>query len=311
MNKSLILCLLAISGLMIATPGCKKAAEALQTPADQVEIATHADDDAMVADVIDDITTDANALIEADASLSGDASVVDEVICDASVALDTESDPMTATVTFNGANCGKHTRNGAVVLSMPKGTKWKDAGAAITIQYENFAITRKSDGKTIVLNGTHIYTNVSGGLVYHAASLDSIVHTLVSENLSIKFDDETARNWNMSRKKEFTYDNGLVISVSGMHNTEEESNVADWGTNRFGKEFTTSITSPIVLKQDCDFRVSAGTIKHKTEVFTSTATFGLDASGNATACPGSGKYYYRLEWSRNSNGNSFDLILPY
>ena len=115
----------------------------------------------------------------------------------------------------------------------------------------------------------------------------------------------------MSRKKEFTYDNGLVISVSGMHNTEEESNVADWGTNRFGKEFTTSITSPIVLKQDCDFRVSAGTIKHKTEVFTSTATFGLDASGNATACPGSGKYYYRLEWSRNSNGNSFDLILPY
>ena len=295
MNKSLILCLLAISGLMIATPGCKKAAEALQTPADQVEIATHADDDAMVADVIDDITTDANALIEAYASLSGDASVVDEVICDASVALDTESDPMTATVTFNGANCGKHTRNGAVVLSMPKGTKWKDAGAAITIQYENFAITRKSDGKTIVLNGTHIYTIVSGGLVYHAASLDSIVHTLVSENLSIKFDDETARNWNMSRKKEFTYDNGLVISVSGMHNTEEESNVA----------------SPIVLKQDCDFRVSAGTIKHKTEVFTSTATFGLDASGNATACPGSGKYYYRLELSRNSNGNSFDHILPY
>lgn len=296
---------------MIATSGCKKAAEALQTPADQVEIATHADDDAMVADVIDDLTKDANALFEADASLSGDASVVDEVICDASVALDTESDPMTATVTFNGANCGTNTRNGAVILSMPKGTKWKDAGAAITIQYENFTIKRKSDDKTITLNGTQTYTNLTGGLVYQASSLDSIIHTLVSENLSIKFDDETARNWNMARRKVITYDNGLVIAVTGMHQTDDESNVADWGTNRFGKAFTTSITFPLIIKQSCDFRVTGGAIKHKTEVFTATATFGLDASGNATGCPDSGNYYYRLEWKRNSNGNSFDILLPY
>jgi hypothetical protein len=250
--------------------------------------------------------------MESDPVLSGNPAVLTEVVCDASVVFNKDSDPVTVTITFNGANCSiKRNRTGVVVLSMAKGTEWKTAGAAITVHYENFKITRKHDGKSIIINGSETYTNVSGGLVYQASSLGSIIHTITSGDLSIKFDDGSARSWNVSRKKEFTYSNGLVITVSGTHTEANDTNIAEWGTNRFGNPFKTLITAPVVIKQDCDFRVTGGEIKHSTEVFTATATFGLDATGNATACPGSGHYYYKLGWTRLSNNNSFTILLPY
>lgn len=312
MKIKLIRYLPAFFALSLAISSCKKATEALQTPIEQVQIATHSDDDAMISDEMDALTTDANALIETQASFSGDASVVDAPICDATVDLNIESDPMTLTVNFNGGNCGaKYTRTGVVVLSMAKGTTWKDAGAAITINYQDFKIIRKSDNKSITFNGTQVYTNVSGGLLYQAASAGTIIHTITGENLSLKFDNGDARTWNIARKKEFTYDSGLVISVSGIGTVGDVTTAAEWGSNRFGNNFITSITSPLVLKQDCDFRIGAGTVQHKTDAFTASVTFGLDASGNATGCPGSGNYYYKLEWTRNSDGNSHSVILPY
>jgi hypothetical protein len=312
MKSKLIRCLPVFIALTSIISSCKKATEALQTPIEQAQIAAHSDDDAMISDELDALTSDANTLIEADASLSGDASVVDAPICDATVELNVESDPMTLTVNFNGGNCGaKYTRTGVVVLSMAKDTKWKDAGAAITINYQDFKITRKSDNKSITFNGTQLYTNVSGGLLFQAASAGTIIHTITGENLLLKFDNGDARTWNMARKKEFTYNDGLVISVSGIGTVGEVTNAAEWGSNRFGNDFITSITSPLVLNQACDFRIGGGTVQHKTDAFTASVTFGLDASGASTGCPGSGNYYYKLDWTRSSNGNHFDIILPY
>jgi hypothetical protein len=312
MKIKLIGCLAAFAVLALVISSCKKAKEAIETPIEQAQIATHSDDEAMISDQLDALTTDANTLIEADASFSGDASVVDAPICDATIELNEESDPMTLTVSFNGENCGgKYTRTGVVTLSMAKGTKWKEAGAAITISYQDFNIVRKSDQKSITFNGTQVYTNVTGGLLHQAASEGTIVHTITGENLSLKFDNGDARTWNIARKKEFTYDNGLVISVSGFGTVGEATNAAEWGSNRFGNEFVTSIVSPLVLKQDCDFRIGAGTVQHKTDAYTASITFGLDASGEPTGCPGSGHYYSKLSWTRNSNGNNYDVILPY
>lgn len=291
---------------------CKKDDNPAPAPSTEVEVAAQADDEAMVSDEIDAIAADANALVEADASLSGDNSVLDEVICDATVAVNAETDPMTLTVTFNGANCGgKRTRTGVVILSMAKGSHWKDEGASITVKYQDLKVTRKSDGKHITFNGSYVYTNVSGGLVYEAASLGTIIHTITSSDLSVKFEDGTTRTWNIARKKEFTFDNGLVITVKGTHTEGDDTTVTIWGNNRFGNAFTTSIAEPVILKQSCDFRVTGGTIKHKTSVFTATAVFGLDATGNVTGCPGTGNFYYKLGWTNNSNGNDFSIILPY
>ncbi|MBC8033135.1 MAG: hypothetical protein H7Y03_03255, partial [Chitinophagaceae bacterium] len=42
----------------------------------------------------------------------------------------------------------------------------------------NLKIVRVADGKSVVLNGTQTYTNVSGGLSRNLASLQTIVHTI-------------------------------------------------------------------------------------------------------------------------------------
>jgi hypothetical protein len=312
MKIKLIRCLPAFLAFSLSISSCKKATEALQTPIEQIQIATHSDDDAMISDELDALTTDANAIIESQGSFSGDAAVVDAPICDATVDLNIDSDPMTLTVNFNGGNCGgKYTRSGVVVLSMAKDTKWKDAGAAITISYQDFKIIRKSDQKSITFNGTQVYTNVSGGLLYQAASAGTIIHTITGENLSLKFDNGDARTWNIARKKQFTYNGGLIISISGIGTVGDVTTAAEWGSNRYGNDFVTLITSPLVLKQACDFRIGGGTVQHTTDAFTASVTFGLDASGNAADCPGTGNYYYKLEWTRNSDGNNHSVILPY
>jgi hypothetical protein len=295
---------------VFAATGCKK--EGTEKLTADAEVATHYDDESLVSEETDAIADELNSLIEADPVLGGDASVLDEVICDATVSANFESDPMTVTVTFNGATCNsKRTRSGVVVISMANGQHWKNAGAQITVSYQDLKITRKSDGKSITLNGYHKFTNQSGGLLHKLATTPSIIHTIFSDNLSIKFDDGDARQWNVSRKRVYTYQEGIVLTVHGMHEDGSEQNIADWGVNRFGNSFITQINTPVVVKQSCNFRITGGEISHKTDEFQATATFGLDVSGNPTGCPGDSKYYYRLGWKRQSNGNSFSLLLPY
>lgn len=301
-----------IFSISLIFAACKKEKEALTQIQTDTEVTTHYDDESMVSEELDAIADEANSLLESDPVLSGNNSVVDQLICDADISFNAETDPMSLTVTFNGANCGtKRTRTGVMILTMAKGSEWKNQGAAITVHFENMKVTRKKDGKSITLNGSKVYTNVSGGLIHEAAEAGTIIHTITSDDLTIKFDDGTARNWNVARKKEFTYNNGLVISVTGLHEVAENSGITEWGTNRFGNAFVTSIKSPVIIKQDCSFRVTGGIIQHSTDVFTATATFGLDESGTSTACPGEGKYYYRLGWTKTSNGNNFTILLPY
>src|ERR1700688_2870513 len=86
------------------------------------------------------------------------------LICDAAIVIDTTVNPRTITITYNGTNCwGNRTRTGTVVVSIAAGTHWMDVNAVVTIAVQNLTITRISDGKTIILNGTRTMTNVSGG----------------------------------------------------------------------------------------------------------------------------------------------------
>jgi hypothetical protein len=107
----------------------------------------------------------------------------------------------------------------------------------------------------------------------------------------------------------YTYSNGVVLTITGDHTDGNNTGIAEWGTNRFGHAFTTSITQPLVIRQDCAFRLTSGQITHQ-GFGTSTATFGLDASGNATSCPVTGHYYYKLTWT-GAGGNTHTLLFPY
>jgi hypothetical protein len=274
------------------------------------DVSKHSDDQARFSGAVDGVSNDADIALESSTNFTGRGQQV-ETICDATVAVDTVSNPRTITITYNGTSCwGAYTRAGVVVISMAQGVHWKDAGAIVDVNYHNLIVTRLSDNKSITINGTMTHTNVSGGLLYQLATVQTITHTVTSTGMSVTFDDNSQRNWQVAKQRVFTYDNGIVITSTGTHTDGNNSNIAEWGTNRFGHAFTSSISAPLVIRQDCNFRIVSGQVTHQTENVTAVATFGLDSSGNATSCPGSGVYYFKLVWTGPA-GIPITLILPY
>lgn len=290
---------------------CQKESASLEMD-NTAEVQTQADDQNNISAQLDEVATEANVAFEANASFSGRFSGSQNTlsVCGATAVADTTGNLRTITITYDGNNCaGTHLRTGSVVLSMPSGMRWKNAGAAITISFQNFKIKRLRDNKSITINGAQALTNVSGGLVSQLSAPTNITHTITSNNMSFTFEDNTQRTWHVARQRTFTYSNGVVLSISGIGAAGSLTNVAEWGSNRFGHGFTTSITEPLVVRQDCNFRLTAGKVKHE-GFTTSTASFGLNATGAATACPGTGTYYYTLTWT-GQGGYTRTVTLPY
>jgi hypothetical protein len=304
------------------------------TAADNSNVSTSSDDQTMVSNESENITNDATISLSSTSGTNGSSARVirqsggttvfstnqvngagitnDSLICDATVVIDTVDNPKTITITYNGTNCwGNRTRTGTVVLSMPQGTYWENPGATVTMNIENLVITRQIDGKSITINGVKSITNVSGGsLLNLPVAGGSITHT-VSDSISVTFSDSATRVWQMAKQRIITYNNGFVITSTGTATVGLYQNVAEWGVNRFGVSFVSEITTPKVIQQSCDFRLTSGV----NTVFTSdslnfTITYGLDASGNPTSCPGTGNYYLEVIWT-GPGGRTYPILLPY
>lgn len=295
-----------ILALAVSFTSCQKD----NTPEDTdytAQSSAHSDDQSRFSNEVDAVANDANSVLDVTAGFSGRINS----ICDATVAVDTVSNPRTITITYNGTNClGNRTRTGVVVISMAQGVRWKNAGAVVNVTYQNLRITRLSDNKSITINGTQTHTNVSGGLLINLPVLGTITHTITSSNMSVTFDNGTQRTWQVARKRVFTYSGGVVITVTGTHTDGSTTGIAEWGTNRFGNAFTTIISEPLVFRQDCSFRLTAGKVTHITPQFNAFVIFGLDASGNPTSCPGAGSYYMKVAWTGPA-GITHTTILPY
>ena len=307
-QKFLFLSFIIFSFLLSFT-ACKKNET---IPVDNTdEVTAQSDDQFSFSSETDAVANDADLALETNSYFANRSEQVMSVICDATITADTLSNPRTITITYNGANCrGNRTRTGVVVLSMAAGVHWKNAGAAITVTYQNLKITRMADNKSITINGAHTITNVSGGLLFNLATLGTITHTITSSGMSVKFNDESQRTWQVAKQRVFSYQNGAVITTTGIHSEGNATNIAEWGTNRFGHAFSSAIIEPLVVRQDCDFRLVSGKIKHTAHAIVATATFGLDVHGIPTTCPGAGHYYFKVEWM-GINGNSHSFILPY
>ncbi len=266
------------------------------------EAQTQSSDQIMYSNESDAATDDVNTAIDANggsynARTTGINTFPFKISCDATVTVDTASTPRTITINYSGNCNGARTRSGSVVASFSPDFKWGNAGAQITITYHNLKITYKN-GKSVVINGTRTLTNTSGGLLRNLASLDSVVHTVNDVNMSVTFDNGTQRTWQNSYTRVFTYNDGAVITVNGSGS----------GVNRFGHNFTTSITQ-LVMKQSCDFRYTSGQVQYTGAVVTTTTTFGLDATGLAvSSCPL--LLYYKIVWT-GSQGTSLSYIGSY
>jgi hypothetical protein len=235
---------------------------------------------------------------------------VHQLVCDATITYDTANGQRVITIVYDGTNCwGNRTRTGTITITMPKGQRWKDVGATATITVDKLTITRKRDKKTIVLNGTKTITNVSGGLLKDLSSLHTITHSITGI-LKVDFENGTNRTWNVSKDRVFTCDKGIVINTTGTYSDGTDNNIAEWGTNPFNESFKTLISAPIVIRQDCDFRLVSGQNTVITAKGTGVITYGLDSNGDPTGCPGTGNYYFKLVWT-GANGKIYTIIWPY
>ncbi|HEY5371279.1 MAG TPA: hypothetical protein VIJ75_20030 [Hanamia sp.] len=304
--------------------GCKKdnansTGDGTATTAANVQ--TSSEDLTMVSNESDAVSDDAIAALNGNVAISGTAERTDGIsikisICDATISYDTTSTTKTITIVYNGSNCsGNRTRTGTVTIAVPRGQHWSKAGSSVTINIDALTITRVKEGKSITINGTKTITNTSGGLILNLATLGSIT-TDVDANLSITFASGLIRSWQVARHKVYTYANGIVETVTGTHSDGTNNNIAIWGTNRFGVDFTDMITSPKIYSQSCNFELTSGqnTITRSDKI-SSVITYGLDANGDvATSCPISsagGYYYAKLVWTNGNNGKTFTYIYPY
>ncbi len=275
------------------------------------EVTTHGEDQSRFSSEIDGVANDVNAAIEITAGFAGRTGDILSIICDADIVADTLGSMRTITITYNGANCpGGRTRTGNIVISMAQGVRWKNAGAVLNVSYQNLKVTRLNDNKSIKINGIQTFTNVSGGLLINLPTLGTVTHTITSNLMSVTFDNGTQRDWQVARRRVFSLNNGIVITTSGTHTEGATTGIAEWGTNRFGNPFTTAIIQPLLIRQDCNFRLVSGKVAHSTNLFNAAVTFGLDATGSTASCPGTGNYYFKITWTGPS-GIARVVILPY
>lgn len=284
---------------------CKKDNNSTNSIDTTTEAKTQADDQAFFSNETDIATNDANASLDISGGSynetpTGINSPILALSCDATTTVDTTSNPRTITITYNGTNCNlNHTRSGSVIVSFASGFRWGAVGAQLTVKFVNLKVTRTADGKSIVINGTRTITNVSGGLLKNLATIDSVEHKIDDTNMSITFDNGAQRTWETHFTRVFKYDNGIVISTTG--------NIS--GKNRFNDDFTCTILQPLVVKQNCNFRLVSGQAQHTGPKLSATITFGLDVNGNpVNSCP---LLFYLKVVFTGSNGNTVSYLLPY
>jgi hypothetical protein len=309
---------------------CKKSnSDSGSSATSSTDLKTSSDDQTRVSTESDAAFDDVNTAMTSQASVTGSdlnpgirhteidgggGDTVKSYICDATVTLDTTDNPHTLTITYNSTNCAlDRTRTGSVVVSWTPGVRWSTAGAVITVAFQNLAITRLSDNKTITLNGTHTYTNVSGGSLISLPNNPgtTITHTITSTNMSITFDNGAKRNWNVARQRVYSFSGGYVITTTGTNTVGSVTGVSEWGTDRFGNSFQTIIAQPRVISQGCSWQMTAGEVQLSNAAGTTTITYGLNAGGTATSCPVSGTYYFELSWTAAVSGKAYSVLLPY
>jgi hypothetical protein len=300
------------------------------SPSSSSDLQSNSDDETRVSTETDAAFDDVNTAMVANYSVTGAAlgrqlmqRVIDgpggdsTAICDATISLDTANGTRQITITYNGTNCAlDRTRTGTVVITWPIGQLWQTSGAVVTVQFNNLAITRLSDNKTITLNGTHTYTNVSGGSLIslpNEPAGTTITHTITSNNMQITFDNGAQRTWSVDRQRVFTYSGGYVITTSGLYTSGSTTGISEWGTDRFGLAFQVAIVQPRVITEACAWQMTAGEVALSNVAGTTTITYGLNSTGGvANSCPINGAtYYFSLSWASASNGKTYTFILPY
>jgi hypothetical protein len=290
--KKIIVSVLGITTILAFTlSSCKKSSDV--APVYEYEI-TQAADQSAFSDASNEILSSiSDGLNQTSASrLASLQDIID--VANADVHLSTNKD--TLTIDFHGDNAtGTLTRTGKIYVYLQDHSKrWYDQNAkwfiALGNSFSNVAtgtglvITRKSDNKTIKLTGSKTITNLTGGNI---TSSDSVSHQIEGQ-LNLLFDGEvTYRSWTVSRIRNVVKDNSYYkITVTGFGTNNGYSKVAEYGINRFGGVFTTTIEKPLIIRFCTSrYKLTDGQVAHHRMGKDFTVTYGIDINGAAVTSP--------------------------
>lgn len=222
------------------------------------------------------------------------------------------NDTITYFITYNGNNCNNtRLRIGKVEVKKKVGTHWHDEGATVIVTYINFQITKISTGKSLTLNGTKSFQNVTGGYIWQlGGQYNSIVHKIWG-SVQATFDDNTTRTWNIARQRTFTGTvDSLTMTIDGFGTSGSYQNLVLWGVNRQGEDFYSQISQSIVHKQSCDWDPCSGIriISIPSDDKSATLTFGYD-NNNQLITNGDCPTKYKVDWQKGSNSGTVYLFL--
>jgi len=297
--------LLALTGFSLTSCQKDKLEEGTNDSATITQLAT---DEVDVEEITNDALQDAEGVLSYN---GGDLKSTEGIPCNATIdSTSIVNDTITIYITYDGLSCnGRRFRTGQVEIKKQVGSHWGLPGASVNVKYKNFSVTKVATGKTIVLNSSTTFTNVSGGFIYMLGNfgLTSLVHR-VSGNIAVTFDNGTTRTWNVARQSTYTGTRGqLVLTIDGFGTSGEYSNLLVWGTNRNNEEFYTRITQAVVFKEVCDGNPVSGIKVHQIPAVnkSATITFGYNSNNEPVTgdeCP----THYRVDWVNGTyTGTSF------
>jgi len=314
--KTRLLAFAAMAALTITA--CKKSSKDDDSNVNRVDLATeatnHADDQSRVGTEMEAVDNDINVFVENNVMFGRElqtASLLTQP-CNVTPSIDSTATSRRLTLTFNGLNCaGTHRRQGTIVVTMPLNRRWRDSGTVLSVAVNNLQITRVRDTQTITVNGTRQLLNATGGLPRFLPIGQSIRHELTGQ-MTITFPGGSQRVWNVARRRTYSRPNGpMIITVTGMHTDGTLTGISEWGSNRYGNPFVTQIIEPLRMSSECGFRLGQGQVRHSRLAATVDVTFGLNAQGNPTSCPGPAQpYFFKAVWT-GAGGNTQTVIRPY
>ncbi len=310
MKKKLFQLSLLLAAFAVLTLGsCKKT--------DDADDSISAEDASNVSSTLNSATDDATNAASGIQSFSGKTEGAMQ-LCGATVDTTNLHTDGSVLITFNGQDCsGRISRTGtitATIANYTSGTRWKDAGAVLTLVFNAVTVTNLNTNKTVVLNGTHVHTNVSGGLAWKIMNnmeTGTVTHHHTASNFSLTFDDGTSRIWSVDRTRTFSNVGGVQsVTISSDHSEGGVSNVDAWGTNRLGTAFTNQITTPIVASTTCGLnKPTQGEVTHHVGSKNIAVVLGVNASG--TAYDGNCSNLYGFKVTHTRNGHERSRVVSY
>lgn len=305
---SIVIVLMLAFGM--AFTGCKKS-DTITTDPGNESLTQLANDQSTIQGAQDESNNDINMVLS-----GGIGQYKDTELWPCGATIDSTSvvnDTITYFITYNGLNCPRNrTRTGKIEVKKHVGTQWWQPGATVMVTCIDFRITRVATGKSITLNGTRTYENVTGGLLFQlGTSMTSITHKTWG-SMTVTFDNGTARIWQVARQDVFTGSPGqLVISIDGFGSAGNYNNLIYWGINRNSEQFYIQVNQSVVHRQVCEWDpcsgIEATSIPNLNKG--STLTFGYNNQNQPTTgneCPTK----FKMDWYIGNRSGTVYLFLP-